>query len=286
MSDHEPMTGDERRAQEAVRALARPVADPAFRARLKREFAESTIAPGLKPGTGSAMDAPGARVIRGPWFADRRTQAALAIAAAVLVVTAIALNRPAPWVVTGASGEGIAMVDGRPIPMNHEGELTAALRPGSRVRVPVGTELEITSPGSIVIQLVAGTDATIPASPGRWLGRKLRGEVRAGELRITTGPRFRGARLALSTPDAQVEVTGTTLAVICDPHGTCVCVLEGRVRVGAINAPSREMAEVERGHLRFVFNDGRDPVTEDMRPMEREKLGMLQESKADWGAAR
>ncbi len=280
MNDHEPTSAEERDAQQALRKLSRPKADPVARARLRRSFADGSIRPGLTeivgdprvPGVAPAR----ARVTRGPWLADRRAQLGLAVAAAAIAVAVLALNRPGKWTVTDTTGEGIAVVDGRAIPIDHHEELAAAMRPGARVRVPVGTEIEVASAAGLLMQLTAGTDATLPALPGRWFNRRVRGEIRTGELRITTGRSFRGAQLAIGTPEAQVEVLGTTLAVIREPHGTCVCVLEGRVRVGPT---AGDMAEVESGHLRFVFNDGRAPGTDDMRPIEREKLGMLKESR-------
>src|SRR5205085_433042 len=105
-------------------------------------------------------------------------------------------------------------------------------RSGARVRVPSGAAIEIAAAGDMVVQITSGTDATVPGVPGRWFGRRVEGELESGELRITTGPRFAGATLALTTPEANVVVTGTTLAVIREPAGTCVCVFDGRVRVG------------------------------------------------------
>ena len=56
----------------------------------------------------------------------------------------------------------------------------------------------------------------------------------------------------MRAPEVRVEVTGTTLAVIREPQGTCVCVLEGAVRMGG---PREPMATVPHGHLRYVFGD-------------------------------
>jgi ferric-dicitrate binding protein FerR (iron transport regulator) len=276
LNDHEPTSSEEREAQRALRGLSRPAADPEFQARLRRSFADGAIQPALLGGSES-VGSSRARVLRGPWFADRRAQVSLAIAAAVVVVTILVLNRPARWVVTETRGEGIAMVDGQAILLNHRDQLSAALRPGARVRVPIGTQIEIAS-GGLLIQLNADTDATLPRAPGRWFGRKVLAAIRGGELRITTGRQFRGAQLAIESPEARIEVTGTTLAVIREPAGTCVCVLEGRVRVGPAGG---DMAEVESGQLRFVFSDGRDPKNDDMRPVEREALSALKDSRAD-----
>ena len=73
---------------------------------------------------------------------------------------------------------------------------------------------------------------------------------------------------------ARVEVTGTTLAVICDPEGTCVCVFEGVVHVGRKSGP---LSPVEHGKRGFVYNDGREPVVATIRETELVKLGMFRE---------
>jgi ferric-dicitrate binding protein FerR (iron transport regulator) len=100
------------------------------------------------------------------------------------------------------------------------------------------------------MQVAPGTDLTLPASAGRWFGRATRASVANGEVRITTGTGFHGARLAVETPEAMVQVTGTTLAVICEPTGTCVCVLEGSVRVAAQAGGAG--VPVSEGHRRYV----------------------------------
>jgi len=90
-------------------------------------------------------------------------------------------------------------------------------------------------------------------------------------VRAVTGPAFHGARLAVETPEARVEVTGTTLAIICEPTGTCVCVLDGRVRVGTRGGAG--MADVSAGRRRYVFSDGRPDESAAMRPNEHVALG-------------
>ena len=274
---HEPtetLTPAEARAREAVRSLSRPQADSAFRARLKREFeAGSITSPYARRGRRSSEQAPSwesgmGRVVRGRWA--RWAPLAWAAAAAFLIMSVIGLNRGPRWEVSGVTGAGIAVVDDRPIPLEHREQLLQALHPGARIQVPIGAELEVTAPGDLMIQATAGSEMVLPKSPGRWFGRQAVAEIRRGELRITTGSGFHGARLAVITPEARVEVTGTTLAVICEPRGTCVCVFEGRVLVGA---RSGTMEPVTSGRRRYVFKDGRPPEMAEMRGAEREKLG-------------
>jgi ferric-dicitrate binding protein FerR (iron transport regulator) len=98
--------------------------------------------------------------------------------------------------------------------------------------------------------------------------------LQSGEVRFVTGPRFRGARLTVATPEAQIEVSGTTLAVIRDSVSTCVCVLSGTVRIGPAEGA---METVPAGRRRALFRDGRTPHEMTLSPMESMKLGVLRE---------
>jgi ferric-dicitrate binding protein FerR (iron transport regulator) len=300
--EHEALSVEAEHAHEAVAALDDPAAGAEFRARLLRDFSTGSIAgraptlaaraidaaerqrggaPAAPPSEQATPATPPA-IVRVPvaprpaWREGaRRWGLVPALAAAAVLVVAL-LNRGPAWRMTGASGEGIAVVDGRPIPMNHVDELRAALVPGARVRVPPGCDIEIESRGTMAIHMVSETDATVPAPPGRWFGRRIAAEVNSGEWQITTGSRFHGAELAIVTPEAHVEVRGTTLAVIREAHGTCVCVFDGKVRVGRDAA---DMVMVQHGHRRFVFNDGREPEMDDILPREQAGLSSFRDAK-------
>jgi hypothetical protein len=149
--------------------------------------------------------------------------------------------------------------------------------------MPEGSEVELRAGDVMLAQIAPGSDVTVPSLPGRWFARGAIGEVRSGEMRLTTGAGFQGATLALQTPDAHVRVTGTTLAVICESAGTCVCVLEGVVRVG----PSPQSMEAVAGGTRgYVFADGRPMMHEAMRADEVPRLTALRDSRAELLAPR
>ena len=268
------LTPEAARARDALRALATPRADPAFRERLKRDFVTGRI------GERRALALP----VR--WHRRLAWRLALAPAAlALLAVAAWMADRGPGWSVMAVQGEGTAMVDGAPVPLASREELGRRLRPGARLTVPAGAEVELASLSGVVVQVTAGTEFTLPDTPGRWLRGRVTGAVRHGEVRVTTGPAFAGALLRLDTPEAVVEVTGTTLAVICEPAGTCVCVYDGVVRVGP---GGTGMVSVPIGRRRFVFNDGRPPESAEIRPAENVKLAMFRDGRREWleGAAR
>lgn len=267
----EEPTLEEAHARAALRGIEIPPADPALRARLRHQFVSGAIETTVRPG---------AKVVPFPWLRHGTGRwMAAAAAAAAIVVTVLTLDRGPDWTLLATSGIGIVVVDGVPVPLEHREELSRAIRPGVRVRVPESAMLEIANPGNLVVQITGGTDATIPAPPGRWFGRVIHAGIESGEFRITTGPRFAGATLAVSSPEAEIEVRGTTLAVIREPGGTCVCVYEGVVKVGEKRGP---MVDVGHGRRRFVFNDGRDPELAEIRETEVAKLGEFRDQRSDW----
>ncbi|HTR97306.1 MAG TPA: hypothetical protein VMH61_05345 [Candidatus Acidoferrales bacterium] len=263
----ERSSDDARRALEALGALRAPrAADPGFRTRLRREFAHGAVGP-VRPAARAPVELhPAHAVLRLGWIV---TGAAAAVA---LVAIGIALLNPGPaWRVVSASGSGSVRVGDRELPLADPAALSAAMIPGAVVRVPGDASLEIASARTIAIAMQGGTEATLPRVPGRWFDRQVRGSIRAGEWRITTGPDFPGAQLAIETPSAHVEVTGTTLAVLCLPEGTCVCVYEGHVRVGH---GADDLVVVDGGRRRLVYNDRAQPPLDDaMLPQERPALG-------------
>lgn len=254
------------RAREAVGLLHEPAPDPDFRERLRVQFMNGTLAPAAGAGTAWPVAAPSRR----PWLARPVSWVVAAAAAAFVVVIGLRLNAGPAWQLDSVAGDGIATVDGRPIPLGHTAELAAALTPGARVRIPAGGQIAIRSPGVLAVQMTPETDATVPPVPGRWFGRAVAAEITSGEWRIMTGPRFHGAAFAIATPAAHVEITGTTIAVICEPEGTCVCVYEGRARVGRDRS---DMVGVAAGHRRYVYNDAtRAPAMDVIRPTEAAAL--------------
>jgi ferric-dicitrate binding protein FerR (iron transport regulator) len=268
--DPELLSPEEKRASEAVRSLRSPPLDAAYRARLKREFASGALA-----GTGTReRSAPPPLPF---WRRPALAWVALPAAAAAALIVVGALNRGPGWELVSSRGAGEAVVDGVPVPMARAADLARRLKPGVRLQLPTDGEIEIALRGQLAIQVAPGTDVTLPASAGRWFGRSARANVAHGELRITTGAGFQGARLAVETPEAMVEVTGTTLAVICEPTGTCVCVLEGRVRVAGPAEGAGVM--VPEGQRRYVFNDARPPETAGIRPNEHVSLQEFRELK-------
>jgi hypothetical protein len=269
--DTETPTPSEQRARDALHALSSPAADDSFRARLREQF------------VGGRFEAAPARVVRLRWHERPMTRWTLAAAAAALAaISALALNQGPAWRIASLHGTGVAYVDERPVTLGGHDDLGQFARPGAHVILPPDADLELRAGTELWMQVAAGSEVVIPTVPGRWFARRVHGEVRAGEVRLTTGDSFHGASLAMTTPEAHVNVTGTTLAVICEPQGTCVCVLEGAVRVGA--RPD-SMAMVPQGMRAYVFADGRPMERDLLRPDEAPKLSALRAARLERTAA-
>ncbi|MEO5987646.1 MAG: FecR family protein [Candidatus Eisenbacteria bacterium] len=232
-------------AQERVRAvllaLPQAEADSHYRAQLRARFTQGDFK--TQPDMVVHMPA----LQRAAWVTP------LLAVAACLVLAVMTFNQAPAWQVTRARGAGAVLVGNRIVPLSSTAMLSAALAHGGRVRLPAGGELELVAPGNMAMSLAEGSEVVIPRAPGRWFARSVHADVRSGEAFITTALGFHGSHLTVSTPEATVEVVGTTFAVLRHPEGTCVCVMEGRVRVGAVGEP---MVEVGAGLRRFCYPHG------------------------------
>jgi hypothetical protein len=172
-------------------------------------------------------------------------------------------------------GAGSVRIDGATVAIDDAAALGRLLPPGVRVEVAEGAEIDLRADGVMAMQCAGGTDLVLPPSPPRWFARRAALHVADGEIRVVTGPSFKGASLAVTTPDAALTVTGTTFAVILEPTGTCVCVDEGRVMVGPRKGAP---APVTSGNRRYVFHDGRPVEDASMRPIEHVKLSEFRDA--------
>lgn len=254
--------GEQAHARDAVRGLSAPAPDPAFRARLRREFTAGTLAARAR------------RVVPLPaWRRPAFVPAALAAAAALVAV--FALGRAPRWELTAWDGGGAVTVDGREVTAGDGAALLAALHPGARVTTSAGTQLALRGGRDLAIVATPNSAFALPALPGRWWSRALAAGVDTGEVRFTTGAGFHGAKLMVATGEAHVLVTGTTLAVIRDAHGTCVCLYEGHLRMGRVGG---DMEPLDPGNRRVIYRDGRPNLQQPLEPGERMKLRMLRDA--------
>ncbi|HET9940685.1 MAG TPA: FecR domain-containing protein [Candidatus Eisenbacteria bacterium] len=219
--------------------------------------------------------APRRPIFRFPKPTRPRFTTVLAAAAAIAIAVGILGNRGAQWRVVQVVGTGLVQADGEPIPVERAELLAQRIHPGVELVLPETASLALAAGSDLAMEILPGTRLTIPPAPARWFLRKSELFARGGELRLTTGPTFQGAKLEVHTDDAMIQVKGTTLAVIMEPMGTCVCVLEGEVMVGARGVSAGPegsggdaMMPITSGQRGYVFRDGRMPERADIRPTE------------------
>lgn len=230
-------TPNEQRARDAVRALPDPPAREEFRARLRAEFVAGRIPESAAPRRAVVIPMP--------------LRAALALAAAVAGVFLV-LGRAPEWQVMAVPASGEVRVDGRPFPVADVAAWREALEPGARVAWSGGEPLSLALPKTLAVQLMPDAELTLPAA-GTSRTEALRIDVARGAMQVATGPAFAGRRLVVHTDPVDVEVTGTTFAVIRMPDFACVCVLEGSVR---LHTADGGQLPVDAGSRRVVHDDG------------------------------
>ena len=233
-------TAAERGVQDAVRSLARPKPDPAFRARLRQDFVTGRF------GRLSLVPRPWAlRPL--VWIPAAVTFVAVALAVA---------NRGPDWRVVAVSGEGTVVVNGTSIAATDARAIAARLSRGGKLDVNGAVTLDLVAPGLLAVSLAPGSVATLPAPPNRWWARAMEVSLAGGNGYFSTGRDFHGARLDVVTPDAVVRAVGTSFAVLSLPRATCVCVMEGSVNVGAHGTRAGEGVAVPHGMRRVVDRQG------------------------------
>lgn len=238
--DHD-LTPAERTTRDAVRALEPPRADDAFRARLRQEFVSGRI--GRRRGI----------AFRPPWFL--RGAVWVPVAAAFACVALLAANRGPDWHVIAVDGPGPVVVDGVSFSIGDRTGIDERVRRGGRVTVQGATTLDLAATGVTALALAPGADVTLSAPPNRWWWRGMDAQIKTGDAYFSTGKRFHGAHLDVSTPDVSVRAVGTSFAVLCAPFGTCVCVMEGQVQVGGQGTAPGTGVQVPQG-MRHVVHKG------------------------------
>ncbi len=265
------LTAAQRRAQDAVRSLSRPEADPDFRARLKQEFTSGALAERAGPADGAVhpdAGAPPASTAARKRFRPWMVWTPVAVAAAILAMVLVTNPLPAPEVIA-VTGEGTVTVDGRSFRAADRAAYAGLLGPGSRLEVAGGASVDILYPGAMVLRVDSGSEFDLPGRPGRWIGRTLDAWLKTGEVTIMTEGGFHGNRLAVGTPDGKAVISGTLANVMVDDLLTCICLFEGHLRV---ESPDADLGSVEAGRRWVLHRDGSAPEYLPIAPPHQEHM--------------
>lgn len=83
-------------------------------------------------------------------------------------------------------------------------------------------------------------------------------ELVSGELLVHLDPSLGPTRLVVQTSEGVVNLTGTSLSILREASGTCVCVASGSVRID-VKGQTRPALDIEGGSSAFLFASGAAP---------------------------
>ena len=265
----EPLSPEAEAARRRLHEMPAAEARPAFRARLREDFATGRL---TEPATEPAAK----RRRSSPW---RWAWIALPAAAALVLLMNRFGTQETRWILWEVRGDsGHVEWNGRGFALADSNALRRAIERGGDIDISGNMELDFFQKGFAAFQFVPGTRCSITAPPKRLGDRAVAIRLDDGEVRISTGVRFRGAVITIETAETRVELTGTTLAVIKDQTGTCVCAFVGEITMHDADGTT---AVVPVGRRRVTYNDGRPPEITDLAPGESMKLGMFLDLQRD-----
>jgi len=110
----------------------------------------------------------------------------------------------------------------------------------------------------VMVEMVPGTVARFcpPRTEGGVLEVPI--ELVSGELLVHLDPSLGPTRLVVQTNESVVNLTGTSLSILREASGTCVCVASGSVRID-VKGQTRPPLDVRGGSSAFLFASGAAP---------------------------
>ncbi|HEX6885727.1 MAG TPA: hypothetical protein VF530_20305 [Planctomycetota bacterium] len=182
----------------------------------------------------------------------------LAAAAAIVLVT-LFLPAPDRWRVRL---DGVVVLEGEDFGPGHEDRLGVELEHSGwletragRTRLVLGEVLEL--------ELLPGTSLHVPPLVELDGMAPLDFELARGEAFVRTRGAYPGNPIRIRTGLAEVLLTGTTVGVLADEAGTCVCVADGRATVTS----GRGIEELAaQGSLRLFHDASMMPKLEPFPP--------------------
>lgn len=186
-----------------------------------------------------------ARPKRGP------TLALAAGALLVLGMLAWALNPGPRWRVAGTQqADGNVLFDGEPVPAADAEAMNDMLVGGTVVEWRGHGDLELVSPGHAVLFVASESRLTLPAPPPRFFARTSTLRLDEGRLFFLGGPRLRGARLVVATPERTFTAPGDGAFGIVHEPGGGTRILESGRELEAFEDGARSLVRGEAANPR------------------------------------
>jgi len=176
--------------------------------------------------------------------------AVLAAAAAAVLAVTFFLPEPPRW---KARLAGPVRLAGEEFSAAEADRLAVALEANGELE-SLGQPVELSLADVLQLELLHGARLTLPGLPELDGATPIALSLNAGEVYLRTSGDYPGNPIRVKTPQAEVEIHGTTLGILVDDSGTCVCVCQGRVGISSELIPEGSK-EVEQGMTYFLFQD-------------------------------
>jgi len=173
----------------------------------------------------------------------------LAAAAAILAVTFL-MPEPERW---SAQLDGRLTFDGQEYVPGDEARLGAELERSGTVETALA-RAHFELGGDLALELLTDSALAFPLQTELDGIAPLEFELTRGETYLRTGASYPGNPIVVRTALANVALHGTTVGVLVDELGTCVCVAEGTARVTSSRLTTGSQDVGPRSTLR-VFSD-------------------------------
>ena len=262
MSERGEVEGFDPEVENALASVVRPRARPEFRESLRRRFCATAGEPRSLPSL-EAFPEPGLD----PRAARRRPLlrvGGLLAAAAILVIGYVFLASPAPkWNVIDLQDGSVVRIDGKAFPGEDRGALARALQRAKEIEVEKG-DLVLRVEDLALFDISEGTRVALGGFDRRGPGTQYELRVPSGRLRAVTGPAFHGRKMKVDADLFEGTIVGTAFAVDYEPHGTCLCCLDGEVGMTSSALPSAE--EIPATKMCLIYRDGKTPPKHGANP--------------------
>lgn len=148
------------------------------------------------------------------------------------------------------------------------------------LETPEHGEFELTLGAALRLRMAPCSGIVLPQAPRRWNPDVVTIAVEHGELFGSTGGRSLPSEVLLVTDELTARITGTTFAVFRIPEASCVCLLEGHVRITP-KVGDQGPIDVPAGSKCLIYKDGRPAEIVPIDGMERMKLEMILDRATD-----